>query len=1010
MNEDFNNQNGENSNTEEQYNKFKNNPIFKGAKKIGSEVAKALAKSIIDAIMVYLPYILIGLLIILIIIGAYHLLFETRGTQQKYIVKNEANNELINDEEKGYFTSKDLSSENRQVKNFYTYYSKKSFYQLIGDDNKLKQTEGKDKIEDFYKREKQFYLNPNLLWALDEIVFENKMKFPEQFTKPIKYNPDDLTLEQLTDDEGTLIAESNEWVDGEETNKKILGVWDYGIAPIYKYDKEIKKEVIEGEYYQKDVWNSSTGKVETISITPEPFSEEIRREDIWIITKAITFVGEFSWNFEESKKEIAGLENSSSRDPKSNSIKIQYGIHEEYKTEDVYDWVEKTLTSVDANGVSTVTTSKEYEKIGTRQVLVGTYPLYKYRRGAIMEVCPHPVEEFFNNKSDKYFNDYIMNFECYVPENIMNGFDFSERVGLLLDSNLEIGTHAKLTNSNFLGAMAHIETVKKYADMYGVDAKMVIAKMAQESGGKTNIEDGCMQIIGDGHRSVTATNKLTGEKETYHIYSEADRRDPEKAIRWGVMYFAYMMERFEGDSLKALQSYNFDVMIIKEIAPESWDSLDWMNYREVARLQHGRNEGHGETRSINYNCAPHLKRETGKIYGDVCYIENVMRYYAGEDYDDLENHDTQTGWENFKDTFNSFLNSFTSFFAPKYDGEKRTQFTKYGTQRDIEWIFRLSTSMDKNILFSDKDFDTINFWESGFSSMFDSQDMFYSDLINKIPEIESYVPPVKLSNPVIVTKYGTVNNINDGSIYFHDGVDISLPVGTSLFSVYNGIVKEINFDENSTNKMGNYVVIDFNDGNTAIYAHMDRINVSIGQFVKTGELIGTSGQSGDAKFPHLHFSFKVNGNTIDPTYVVQRTELFVAKSNIIDIAMAQLGRPYVWGAEGPEDWDKDGEVSSGFDCSGLIGYVYYKAGINLGRNTAEGMFYDKRLVSVDPNDIKPEDIVFFNTTSTLAHVGMYVGNGKIIHASSSKGKVVVVNYNDYWKQITHGIKRVPRLN
>ncbi|WP_329175447.1 C40 family peptidase [Streptomyces sp. NBC_01477] len=85
----------------------------------------------------------------------------------------------------------------------------------------------------------------------------------------------------------------------------------------------------------------------------------------------------------------------------------------------------------------------------------------------------------------------------------------------------------------------------------------------------------------------------------------------------------------------------------------------------------------------------------------------------------------------------------------------------------------------------------------------------------------------------------------------------------------------------------------------------------------------------------------------------------------ISFALAQRGKPYVYGATGP----------GSYDCSGLTGAAYRAAGVTLGRTT-----YDqaKQGVAVSKADLRPGDLVFFY--SGLSHVGIYLGNGQIVHA------------------------------
>ncbi|GAA1827784.1 hypothetical protein GCM10009772_01940 [Pseudonocardia alni subsp. carboxydivorans] len=93
-----------------------------------------------------------------------------------------------------------------------------------------------------------------------------------------------------------------------------------------------------------------------------------------------------------------------------------------------------------------------------------------------------------------------------------------------------------------------------------------------------------------------------------------------------------------------------------------------------------------------------------------------------------------------------------------------------------------------------------------------------------------------------------------------------------------------------------------------------------------------------------------------------------ARSGAMSTAMAQLGKPYRWGATGP----------SAFDCSGLVHYAFSKAGKDLPRTSRAQAQVG---TPVSKSNLKPGDLVFFY--SPVSHVGIYIGGGQIVHASTS---------------------------
>jgi len=103
---------------------------------------------------------------------------------------------------------------------------------------------------------------------------------------------------------------------------------------------------------------------------------------------------------------------------------------------------------------------------------------------------------------------------------------------------------------------------------------------------------------------------------------------------------------------------------------------------------------------------------------------------------------------------------------------------------------------------------------------------------------------------------------------------------------------------------------------------------------------------------------------------------------MIAIAKTKLGRRYIWGASG----------SNAFDCSGLTSYVCKLNGINIPRRAIAQSKVGKY---VSRRDLKPGDLIFFDTSKHrrgyVNHVGIYIGNGKFIHASSAKHKVITTS-------------------
>ncbi len=112
---------------------------------------------------------------------------------------------------------------------------------------------------------------------------------------------------------------------------------------------------------------------------------------------------------------------------------------------------------------------------------------------------------------------------------------------------------------------------------------------------------------------------------------------------------------------------------------------------------------------------------------------------------------------------------------------------------------------------------------------------------------------------------------------------------------------------------------------------------------------------------------------------------FATRQRILSVAESLLGAPYVPG----------GETPAGMDCSGLVQYAYHQAGIQVPRTTNQlyrAGYHQERIM--------PGDLLFFSTTGFgISHVGIYAGNGQMIHVSSSSAQVRRVSIHlPYWQE------------
>ena len=108
---------------------------------------------------------------------------------------------------------------------------------------------------------------------------------------------------------------------------------------------------------------------------------------------------------------------------------------------------------------------------------------------------------------------------------------------------------------------------------------------------------------------------------------------------------------------------------------------------------------------------------------------------------------------------------------------------------------------------------------------------------------------------------------------------------------------------------------------------------------------------------------------------------------IAEVAMGMVGTRYRYGGANPLD---------GFDCSGLVYYSYGQAGYQVPR-TSQELFRTARKISV--RDAYPGDLMFFQDQAKLSHVGIYLGDGRFVHAPASGQNVAVSSLDSpYYRQ------------
>ena len=111
--------------------------------------------------------------------------------------------------------------------------------------------------------------------------------------------------------------------------------------------------------------------------------------------------------------------------------------------------------------------------------------------------------------------------------------------------------------------------------------------------------------------------------------------------------------------------------------------------------------------------------------------------------------------------------------------------------------------------------------------------------------------------------------------------------------------------------------------------------------------------------------------TVVPSGKAPQMNTTATGNSIADAAQKYIGTPYVWGGESMSE--------GGMDCSGFVYNALKDAGYDVGRTTAQG--YRSQGSTVSKADMQPGDLIFYGKNGEASHIGIYIGDGKMVHSS-----------------------------
>lgn len=875
-------------------------------KKALKAAVKLIAKIIAKLIALLGPYVLAGILVIVVLASIFYVVYDTtnesKGKEQEYQDESIVYDNKKKKDDNGDYISTNMSSGNKVVKSFYAYYTQQSYYKVI--DKKMYKADEKEveEVKDKYAREKEFMLSPDFLWSLDEHLNKDLFRYPEQFVQVVYHDPKTFELKQLTDKNEMLVAKSQEYDEDTKlakSGKKVPGVWDYGFAPILQY-KEFKEEKQRrGTITEQQVWNKEKQKFETQKVSNG--KSKVENVDgfpktVYMIEKVTSSIGTVS---NEISHEWQNTGESWTKTI-SEEVKVPVRYYVTVKDPVVNEAGLPMYYAVDADGKKTsamttgvtpypVTTSRKVEKYRTEKKKAT-----RKIEGYVWSKEPRYEGEPDTSKivGSKYMEDYMLHYVSYVPENAMGGFNLKDRTGKSIaglegildsveeqlnedseydnagggetsDTSLDSLMSVQGGSANFKKAMQYAEYYQKYGEMYGVDPLLLAAKGAQERGGvHSNVKDaggaiGISQIQVTWHvnQPKKAFNYKTGQYDV--VVATMDKlQNVETNIQIGAMILQGAMKAQKYNPLVGLQGYNYGDgginKVITAYASSKGTTVDAVKSNPK------------DTGWMEWRMKVH-----GTGYGDVQYIENVLKHYPGGSGqkpwimdakgnkvfidgdikmgEGIAQDGTSSDGFSFWDFLENLKKKWSELFPdiPKEFSKERVKHeNKQISDAPID-ILNMSFSMTEKKYFSEYGYITPEQWKEKYKLLFSAPPSMTGGSDSGLgAALNKYFPNGYGS---VVAKAEKIAVPYNGK-----GISIQAPEGSKVLSLADGTVKQVGRD---------FVVIDHGNGAITRYSTLKETKVKEGDKVKMGATVGISGKN-------VFFELELDGQPSDPSWVV----------------------------------------------------------------------------------------------------------------------------------------------
>lgn len=778
-------------------------------------------------------------------------------------------------------TEETLSTANAVCLSYYTVVSReKSAWQEHENKNgkvELIQNGSTDAVKDAFGNDENYYINPNLLFAMNKYLYQNDYVYPEAFLKPVAYeksNKGKYKLVSLTDKDGKVKVKSKMYTsDGQIiANQTSKNVGDYGLGTVFIYKEKQKKTILKGTYNKEDYYDSTTGEVKQRDIN-EDFSIELESQTENVIGTVITFCGVVDYSYKKDTSLKTPVSDGTSQNENDNVTKIYY------------DTV--TITRYIARGpggaVKYFSSSKEAEDFaktnpvfsvektadGKYKTETKTHDLYKYRRSdsGIYESFVKMKKADVRDENTNYLYDYLQNFATYKPVmtrsyDTFKGFSSGASVGELTTATLKSGT-ALGTGSNAFeqlyngGKKKVIEEIWDILINYGFSEEQtsaILGNMCLESGFDENVTNS----IG----AFGLCQWLSGRKQQLYDFAKAYNKEKTPSVKSQVQFAAmealgkgtYTDDQWAGND--TAKSVFFSSNNVDELA-EAWDTgFERSGGAGVASRQKF-------ARSAYSLLSGRKVKKNTSIVVDNSSTSNRKGSVSLGAAKALSEKETEE--------YNKFYHMVDDIYGGKY-----VLNLYYGglTREKAELVIKTANSYINGTTLTEESLRIKNqMWSEKYLSDLTQNQIYNSNKATNTAggsdgtilavSNDEYLVPVE--NYTVTDEYGPRTSPTPGASTDHKGIDLACAYGTPVMAAKDGTVITAEYG----NSGGNYLIIDHgNDKNGVniwtMYLHNSKLCVKVGDKVKKGQKIAEAGSTGASTGVHCHLSVFENGVYVNP--------------------------------------------------------------------------------------------------------------------------------------------------